>query len=82
MTEVYNFDFFQIDATGPSEPDLTASGIARSSAGLTIRREVDMKVSNFGALNVDNRSSADYTRPKTNCQILMLLQTIPVSARM
>ena len=62
MTEKFNFDFFQISATGPEEPDLTSSGIARSSAGIPIRRELDMKISDFGALNVDGRSATDYTK--------------------
>ena len=65
MTETFNFDFFQIPATGVEEPD-TATVRADGSYGkTTIRRALDSKMSNFGALNVDNRLSVDYTRTDT-----------------
>ena len=62
MTETFNFDGFQLPHTGVEEPDLTASGVARSTAGIEIRREADMKMSNFGAMNVDLRNTSDYTK--------------------
>lgn len=62
MTETFNFDFFQIPAVGIQEPDLTASGIARTSSAIAIRRPFAMKISNFGALEVGSRLSSDYTR--------------------
>jgi hypothetical protein len=49
----YNFDFFQIPHTGV---DSTTKGIAAQT------RDADMKISNFGALNVGLRMSTDYTR--------------------
>lgn len=63
MTETFNFDFFQIPAVGVQEPDLAG---ARSSVTTTIRRPVDMKISNFGALEVGARLSTDYTRTATS----------------
>ena len=62
MSETFNFNGFQIPHTGVEQPDLTASGVARSAAGIEIRREADMKMSNFGALNVDLRNTSDYTK--------------------
>jgi len=59
MAEVFNFDFFQIPHTGVDEPDRVA---ARTDVNTTIRRALDMKISNFGAMNVGARMSSDYTR--------------------
>lgn len=50
---------FQIDVTGPKEPDLYG---ARTDVNIPIRRPVDMKICNFGALNIGARKSNDYTR--------------------
>lgn len=60
MTEKFNFDFFQIPATGFEEPDLVSQ--TRTDTSTTIRRPFNMKMSNFGAMNVGSRMSADYTR--------------------
>jgi hypothetical protein len=60
MAETFNFDNFQISATGVEEPDLDAQ--TRTDANVPIRRSVDMKVSNFGALSVGAVMSTDYTR--------------------
>lgn len=60
MTTEYNF--FQIDSTGVDEPDLTASGVARSDDSIAIRRTVDGKISDFGAGNVGARMASDLTR--------------------
>jgi len=49
----YNWDFFQIPAVGV---DSTTLGTAVHS------RDLNMRLSNFGALNVGNRLSTDYTR--------------------
>ena len=65
MTEKFYFDFNQIPQTGVQEPDLTASGIARSDSNIAIRRTVGMKIANFGALEVGARLSTDYTRTNT-----------------
>lgn len=65
MTEVFNHNFFQIPFTGVEEPELTASGIARTDVNTTIRRSVDMKMSNFGSMEVGNRLTSDYTRTNT-----------------
>lgn len=62
MAEKFFFDFFQIPHTGVQEPDLVS---ARTDVNATIRRPSDMKISNFGALNVGNRLSHDYTRSNT-----------------
>jgi hypothetical protein len=62
MTEQFNFDFYQIPQTGVVEPDLAA---ARAGVDVSIRRAVDMKMSNFGALNTGARLSSDYTRTNT-----------------
>jgi hypothetical protein len=56
------YDFYQIDATGVSEVELTASGVARTDTSTSIRRTFDSKIANFGALNVGDRMGADYTR--------------------
>jgi hypothetical protein len=62
MAEKFFFDFFQIPATGVQEPDLVS---ARTDVNTTIRRPIDMKISNFGALGVGSRLSSDYTRINT-----------------
>ncbi len=62
MAEKFYFDFYQIPATGVEEPDLDG---ARSGVDVSIRRAIDMKMSNFGALNTGARFSSDYTRTNT-----------------
>lgn len=52
--------FYQIPHTGVEEPDLDAT--TRTDAFTTIRRALDMKMCNFGALNVGNKMADDYTR--------------------
>lgn len=56
----YSFDNFQIPQTGVAEPDLAEQ--TRSDASTPIRRAVDMKISNFGALSVGAIMASDYTR--------------------
>lgn len=56
------YDFFQIDHTGVNEPDLTASGVARTNKAVPIRRAADEKVSYFRSGFVGSRMSSDYTR--------------------
>jgi len=53
------FDFYQIPTVGVDEPDLVA---ARTDVSIPIRRAVDEKICNFGALNVGARKSSDYTK--------------------
>jgi hypothetical protein len=62
MSEVFNYDGFQIPHVGVPEPDLDS--LTRTDAKTTIRRPLDMKISNFGALAVGARMGAttDYTR--------------------
>lgn len=60
MTEVFNFDNFQIAATGVEEQDLEDQ--TRTDANTPIRRLADMKISSFGALTIGARISDDYTR--------------------
>lgn len=55
------YNFYQIDHSGVAEPDLTASGVARTDSSVAIRRPVDAKISEFGALNIGDRMD-DYTR--------------------
>ncbi len=55
------YDFYQIPHTGVDEPD-RGSSYARTDVDTSIRRALDMKLSNFGALNVGLRTSTDYTR--------------------
>jgi hypothetical protein len=62
MAETFSFDFFQIPQTGVVEPDLAT---ARTGVDVSIRRAIDMKMSNFGALNTGARLSSDYTRTNT-----------------
>jgi len=60
MTEVFNhFDFYQIPHTGVEQPDLDAQ--TRTDANTVIRRPLDMKLSNFGALMVGGRMSQGTT---------------------
>jgi len=51
---------WQIPHVGVPEPDRDA--YTRTDEFTTIRRPADMKMSNFGALNVGNRMSIDYSR--------------------
>jgi len=60
MAEVFNFDFFQIPHTGVEEPDRDTQ--IRSDVNTPIRRALDSKISNFGALFVGQRSADDYTK--------------------
>jgi len=58
---------WQIPHTGVVESNLlTISGVSdgqpRTDEFVPIRRALDMKMSNFGALNIGNRMSIDYTR--------------------
>lgn len=57
MTEVFNFDNFQIPHTGVEETDQV-----RTDVKVPIRRAIDMKVSNFGALSVGAVMDSDRTR--------------------
>jgi hypothetical protein len=56
------WNFYQISQQGPPEPDMDA--VARTNTGITIRRPISMKISNFGALAIGARKdqSVDYTR--------------------
>lgn len=60
MAETFNFDFYQIPHVGVQEPDLDDQ--TRTDVKVPIRRPVDMKISNFGALAVGSRMDSDYTR--------------------
>ena len=62
MAEKFYFDFYQIPATGVDEPDLDG---ARDGTSIPIRRSADMKISNFGALQIGARLADDYTRTNT-----------------
>lgn len=62
MTYIGEWNFYQIGAQMPPELDLTASGVARTRPDIAIRRPIDMKICNFGALSVGPRMSSDYTR--------------------
>jgi len=53
MAETFNFDFFQVAHTGV---DSVTKGVAAQT------RDLDMKMSNFGAMNIGARMSSDYTR--------------------
>jgi len=59
MTETFNFDFYQIPQTGVEEPDRETE--VRTTAGIPIRRALDMKLSTFGSNFVEIRNSLDYT---------------------
>lgn len=54
------YNFYQIDHSGVDEPDRDAW--APTDATVPIRRALDAKVSNFGALNIGSRMASDYTR--------------------
>jgi len=54
------YNFWQIPHTGVEESDRDA--YTRTDVDTTIRRSLDMKLSNFGSLNVGLRISGDYTR--------------------
>jgi hypothetical protein len=56
----YNWDFYQIPHTGVEEPDLDSQ--TRTDVNIPIRRPVDMKLCNFGALSIGARKSEDYTK--------------------
>jgi len=57
MAEVFNFDMFQIGQTG-------VGGETKGNSVQT--RDLDMKISNFGALKNGSRSSTDYTMVLNN----------------
>lgn len=59
------FNFYQIDATGVSEPD---TEVARTDVGTVIRRALDSKISLFGTNNVGARMTTDYTRTDLSFQ--------------
>lgn len=54
MADTFNFDFFQVPATGITENYV--------GAGLQQHRDYGQKMSMFGALNYGPRSADDYTR--------------------
>ena len=54
------FEFYQIPHTGVKEPDRDA--YTRTNTGTTIRRHLNMRISNFGALWVGKRRAVDYTK--------------------
>ena len=54
------YEFYQIPHTGVEEPDRAA--YTRTDTGTTIRRALDMRMSNFGALWVGKRRTTDYTK--------------------
>lgn len=54
------YNFYQIDHTGVSEPDVAT--YVRTDTSTTIRRAADAKISTFGALNVGTRMDSDYGR--------------------
>lgn len=56
------WEFYQIPHVGVPEPDRAA--YTRTDTSTTIRRALDMKISNFGALWVGARNTADYTKVK------------------
>ena len=56
-------EFYKIPHVGVPEPDKAA--YTRTAAGLPIRRALDMRISNFGALSVNRRLGIDYTRTNT-----------------
>lgn len=57
MAEKFNFDFFQVPHVGVNDTENL-----RTDVKVTIRRRKDMKMSNFGSLNVGPRMTSDYTR--------------------
>lgn len=53
MAETFNFDFFQV----------AHSGVDSATKGVAVQtRDLDMKMSSFGAMNTGARRSSDYTR--------------------
>lgn len=58
MADTFNFDFFQVAATGPEESDAVTPG----GAGSQMYRQFNIKMSNFGALNYGLRNADDYTK--------------------
>lgn len=54
------WEFYQIPHVGVPEPDRDA--YTRTDVKTTIRRALDMKMSNFGALWVGKRRTNDYTK--------------------
>ena len=52
---------WQIPHVGVGEPDREGDE-SRDDNFIPIRRALDMRMSNFGALNIGNRMSSDYTR--------------------
>jgi hypothetical protein len=65
MSEKFYFDFHQIPHVGVDEPDTIAVRADGDYGKTTIRRPSDMRMSNFGALDVGNRLGGDYTRTDT-----------------
>ena len=65
MTEKFYFDFNQIPQTGVEQPDTETVREDGSYGKTTIKRSFGMRISNFGALDVGNRLSSDYTRTDT-----------------
>jgi len=60
------FNFYQIDATGVSEPD--RDDYTRTDVSTTIRRACDSKISLFGSNNVGARRTSDYTKTDLSFQ--------------
>ena len=53
MAETFNFNFFQV----------AHSGVDSATKGVAVQtRDLDMKMSSFGAMNTGARMSSDYTR--------------------
>lgn len=65
MAEKFYFDFHQIPHVGVHEPETDVVRADGPSGKTVIRRPFAMKMSNFGALDVSNRLSWDYTRTNT-----------------
>lgn len=60
------FNFYQIDATGVSEPD--RDDYTREDISTTIRRACDSKISLFGSKSVGARRASDYTKTDLSFQ--------------
>ena len=54
------WEFYQIPHVGVPEPDRDA--YTRTDVKTTIRRSLDMRISNFGAKWVGPRNTVDYTK--------------------
>ena len=65
MAEKFYFDFHQVPHTGVEQPDLETVRANGDYGKTVIRRPFSMRISNFGALDVANRLSFDYTRTNT-----------------